>query len=111
MTAEEAMAAIAKAFDGRAGVTRSTAPGFGKGQLLTSGKLFAIDRRGELMAKLPAPRVAALIATGQAAPFVSGGGKVMREWVLVSPDAAAQWLALAIEAEAFVSDQEAKKNG
>jgi hypothetical protein len=111
MTAEEAMAAISNAFDGRPSITRSTAPGFGKGQLLTSGKLFAIDRRGELMAKLPALRVAVLIATGKAAPFVSGGGKVMREWVLVSPDLADDWLDLAIEAEAFVSEQEAKKNG
>ena len=105
------MAAIGHTVTGRPGVTRSTRGGFGKGQLLTSGKLFAVDRRGELMAKLPAHRCAALIAAGHAAPFVSGGGTVMREWVLVSPRAADRWLPLAIEAEAFVSEQEARKNG
>jgi hypothetical protein len=111
VTVDQTTLAIAQAFDGKPGVTRSAKPGFGQGGLMTSGKLFAGCRADDLLLKLPAGRVAALIASGKAGPFSAGGGRVMREWALVKPEAADQWLALAKEAQAFVAELEAKQNG
>jgi hypothetical protein len=110
MTADEAYAAVERAFAGQPSVSRSTKRGFAEGGLMTSGKLFAVRRPGDLLLKLPAERVAALIASGEAAPF-SSGGRVMREWALAKPEAADAWLALAREAQTFVAAIEAERNG
>jgi hypothetical protein len=52
--------------------------------LRTGGHFFAFARRGELVVKLPAERVAALVESGEGAPFRSGK-RVMREWVVLLP--------------------------
>jgi len=107
MTPDDAYAAIEAHFLARPGVTRSVKRGFAEGGLMTAGKLFAAQHKDDqLLLKLPAGRVAALIATGQGAPFTAGmAGRVMKEWVLAQPEAAEDWLALATEAEAFVRCQ------
>jgi len=107
VTPDDAYAALEAHFLARPGITRSVKRGFAEGGLMTSGKLFAVPHRGDqLLLKLPAGRVEALVATGRGAPFVMGmnGGRVMREWVLAQPEAADDWLKLATEAEAFVRE-------
>jgi hypothetical protein len=105
MTPDDAYAAIEAHFLARPGVTRSVKRGFAEGGLMTAGKLFAVPHKGDqLLLKLPAGRVEALVATGKGAAFVMGmgGGRVMKEWVLAQPEAAEEWLELATEGEAFV---------
>lgn len=55
-----------------------------------------------LVVKLPARRVAALVADGTGGPFTASRGTAMREWVTVLDDDARTWSALAREALAFV---------
>ena len=52
--------------------------------------------------KLPAPRVAELIASGVGAPFDAGKGRPMKEWVALRSVPQEEQLALAAEALAFV---------
>ena len=108
---EDAYAAIEAEFIGKTQITRSAKKGFAEGGLMTSGKLFAVRRKDDLLLKLPAGRVEALIATGKGAPFSTGAARTMREWVLAQPQAADEWPRLAREAEAFVSGLEADKAG
>jgi len=76
--------------------------GFGAGALKVGGKIFAmIDSRGAFVVKLPAARVAELIARGKGGPFDAGKGKPMKEWLTVT-GAPTAWLALAREACTFV---------
>jgi hypothetical protein len=76
--------------------------GFGSRGLKVNGKLFAmLDTRSELVVKLPRERVSRLIAAGKGAPFETGGGRVMKEWVALSGHAAS-WMSLAREALRFV---------
>jgi hypothetical protein len=81
-------------------VAPSTRGGFTRDSLLRNGKLLVALRGEMLMMKLPAPRVAELIAAGQGAPFDANKGKPMKEWVLANMST--DWLALAKEAAAFV---------
>lgn len=76
--------------------------GFGSATLRCNAKIFAMSPDGEsLVVKLPAARVAQLIAAGEAAAYSSGAGKIMKEWVTISAARAAAWAALADEALAF----------
>lgn len=71
--------------------------------LKLGGKFFAFARRGELVVKLPAARVAELVESGEGGPFVGSRDRVMREWVTLQPadeDACAAYVA---EAHAFAS--------
>ncbi len=74
---------------------------FGRMSLMVGGKLFASVGHGGLLLKLPAGRVAELIANDDGQPFSTGGNRVMREWVVVTP--AADWRRLAEESRAFVA--------
>jgi hypothetical protein len=83
------------------GVTSGT--GFGRSEgLRISGKIFAMLVRGELVVKLPRDRVEDLTASGAGHPFDPGHGRLMKEWVAVTPSASRRWRGLVEEARAFV---------
>ena len=77
--------------------------GFGSGALTVGGRIFAMLSAGQLIVKLPADRVSALIASGEAAPFDAGKGRPMKEWAAIRPNTDEQWLACAEEAYVFVT--------
>ena len=102
-TPEQLWAPIAKDQLSERGVTGGTGFGTNEG-LRVSGKIFAMLVRGELVVKLPADRVTALVEAGQGTRFDAGKGRPMREWASVPPDAGADWDALADEARSFVRE-------
>jgi len=78
--------------------------GWGAGNLVlkVQKKIFAMTIKSDLVAKLPKARVAELVDEGAGKPFdPRKNGKVMKEWIVVPPEAA-DWVALAREAFAFV---------
>jgi hypothetical protein len=100
MEVDPAFAPVAAAYDGDPLVT--------SGRMMTSfglrvhNKIFAMSYRGDLVVKLPRPRVDELVARGLGKNFDPGGmGRVMKEWVQV-PAGTGDWLALAAEAYRFV---------
>lgn len=98
--------AIARRLARRKGVTvGSGRRGFGSDALQVEGRIFAMARRGGIVLKLPATRVAELVDNGAGAPFDAGKGRPMKEWVVVSRTAGQGGLALAEEALAFVRSQ------
>jgi TfoX/Sxy family transcriptional regulator of competence genes len=69
-------------------------------------KIFAMLSRGRFVAKLPRPRVDALVAAGAGERFDPGSGRLMKEWIVItSPDE--DWLELAREAYRFVGGEPA----
>ncbi len=61
--------------------------GFGAEALKVNGSIFAMLVTGALVLKLPASRVAELVASGAGSPFSNGSGRPMREWAaLTGPD-------------------------
>ena len=91
---------IIEAFHDSAGV--SLARMFGSNGLKVSGKVFAMMVKGDLVVKLPKERVEALISAKLGEYFDPGHGRLMKEWVAIKPNAEAQWLKLAKEAQQFV---------
>lgn len=85
------------------GVEEGTLMGFAC--VRVHGEFFAMPKHdtGQLVVKLPAERVAELVADGTGAPF-GPGDKVFKEWVLVDFAHEGQWPRLLGEAKAFVSD-------
>jgi hypothetical protein len=85
----------------------ASAPGVTAGVMMASyglkvnGKIFAMSVRGDLVVKLPRARVDALVAAGTGVHFDPGHGRLMKEWIVVSPGAT-PWLPLAREAHQFV---------
>ena len=75
--------------------------GFGRSALRYHGKIFAMHVRGALVVKLPAERVADLVAAGHGAHFDANKGTPMREWFAAAPDCSLSWSDLAAEALAF----------
>jgi hypothetical protein len=100
----DAFERLAAAFAGRDGVTHGggRSRGFGANALHVDGHIFAMPNDAGLALKLPATRVAALIAAGDGLPFDAGKGRPMREWVVIPPGPDDRWHALAEEALAFV---------
>jgi hypothetical protein len=80
-------------------VVGSSGRGFGSGALTLNGRIAAMVSHDRLVLKLPAARVAELIATGRGSTFDAGKGKPLREWLVVDDDA--DWRGLADEAIAF----------
>ncbi|HEY2027236.1 MAG TPA: hypothetical protein VGG78_09510 [Gemmatimonadaceae bacterium] len=74
---------------------------FGAGALKVGGKIFAMPAQGTLVVKLPAARVAALVAQGRGQRFDPGHGRLMKEWIVLD-GGEDEWLELAREAFAFV---------
>ena len=95
-------ASIAESQLSTPGVTAGT--GFGRSEgLRVSGKIFAMLVRGELVVKLPRDRVEELTASGVAHQFDPGHGRLMKEWVSVTPNAGRRWRKLVEEARVFVA--------
>jgi hypothetical protein len=82
-------------------VTQPERRGFARGGLMRHSKLFATLRGDALLLKLPAGRVAQLIASGHGTAFDANKGRPMKEWVLANREA--DWEGLAREAAAFVA--------
>jgi hypothetical protein len=81
----------------------SPGTGFGRSSgLRIAGKLYVIRREAALILKLPRGRVDALIATGRGAAWGPSPARIMKEWVEVGADAAAEWPELVAEARRFV---------
>lgn len=102
--AEAIFEEITAPYCGVVGVTTGTGFGSNAG-LRVGGRIFAMLVRGALVVKLPRQRAADLVATGDAAPFETAPGRVMREWVAVAPERAAAWSGHVAEAFEFVSGQ------
>lgn len=103
MTPDAKYAKLVRAMAGN-GVTHVTeGKGFGSsGQMKIDGRIFAMLVRGQLVLKLPRPRVDELVESGHGVRFDAGKGKPMREWFVLSPTSQKQWLPLAHEAMDFV---------
>jgi hypothetical protein len=72
--------------------------------LRTGRRFFALVNAGDLVVKLPAPRVAELIEGGEGRAFHrGGGGPAMREWVRLQPADADTCARYMEEARAFVA--------
>ena len=109
VTAETAFANIMNALGDKPGVSKPDAlagstprPRFGASALRVEGRIFAMVSRGRLVLKLPAERVAELIASGGGGPYDAGRGRPMKEWVSLEPARQDHWLMLATEALEFV---------
>jgi hypothetical protein len=104
---ERRFADIVASLRSKPGVTAPSSDGggrkFGSSGLKIDNKVFAmVSSRGEFVVKLPRQRVDALVASGDGTRFDPGHGRLMKEWLVVSPTSALDWLALAKEAMAFV---------
>ena len=75
--------------------------GFGRSALRYRRKIFAMLVRGQLVVKLPRPRVDALVAAGHGQRFDANKGTPMKEWFSLDPGSGLAWLPLAREALVF----------
>ena len=83
-------------------------PGDEEGRMLhstglrTGGKFYAFASGADVIVKLPAERVAELVASGAGSPCETKPGRAMREWVQLPVRDADSCLASVLEARAFV---------
>ena len=83
------------------GVTGGT--GFGRSEgLRIEKRIYAMLVQGELVVKLPKPRVDELAGDGLGRRFEPGAGRVMKGWLSVPTSASWRWRALVHEAKGFV---------
>jgi hypothetical protein len=75
--------------------------GFGRSALRFHGKMFAMLVRGQLVVKLPATRVDALVDDGEGVRFDANKGTPMKEWFSLDPGSTVDWLPLSHEALDF----------
>jgi hypothetical protein len=104
MTAEERFEQLAAGFRADPEITEGTGFGSAPG-LRVKGKIFAMLVKGELVVKLPKGRVDELVASGAAAQFDPGHGRLMKEWASVAPEGSEDWERLADEALQFVGSR------
>ena len=71
--------------------------------LKTAGTFYAFATGDDLVVKLPAARVAALIATGVGRPCETRPGRPMRQWVRLAPPDEESCTAYLVEAREFVA--------
>ena len=71
--------------------------------LRTAGKFYAFSSGDGVIVKLPAPRVAELVAGGDGLPCSPRPGRPMREWVELPACDEEPCLAYVLEARAFVA--------
>lgn len=71
--------------------------------LKTAGSFYAFATGDDLVVKLPAARVAALIATGVGRPCEPRPGRPMRQWICLAPPDEASCTAYLLEAREFVA--------
>src|SRR2546423_15219767 len=89
MTPEERYEDLVDAFAGVDGVTPPMGgSGFGRGALRYRRKIFAMFVRGQLVVKLPAPRVDELVAGGPGDPFDPTKGTPLKGRVSPEPGSA-----------------------
>jgi hypothetical protein len=88
------------------GVTGASgeAKGFGSsGQLKVNNRIFAMLVRGSLVLKLPRATVDDLVANGEGRRFdPRRNGRLMKEWLVLSPNANADWGSLTRDALTYV---------
>ncbi|MBF0686166.1 MAG: hypothetical protein IR158_00155 [Cellulomonas sp.] len=103
MTAEARLHAVTEAFAQVPGVVLPAAGRrhFGTATLRVNGRIAAFTPEDHLVVKLPAARVAALVASGEGLAFPSGRPP-MREWVAIVSDEPQVWHDLIAEALAYV---------
>jgi hypothetical protein len=77
---------------------------FGSKGLRTGKKFFAVWWHEQLVVKLPAERLAELVAAGDGQPFEPMPGRAMNGWLVVEPSV--EWPELAAEARAHVEAQQ-----
>jgi hypothetical protein len=75
------------------------------GLRVAGGKYFAFVTRGQLVAKLPAGRVAELVASREGRTFDAGRGRPMKEGVALRPRDEAACAAYLREARKFVAGE------
>jgi TfoX/Sxy family transcriptional regulator of competence genes len=71
--------------------------------LKTGGKFFAMVSRGELVVKLPRERVDELVEAGAGHRFDPGHGRLMKEWIALTPSDESECAAYVTEARSFVA--------
>jgi hypothetical protein len=98
---------IVAGFVGRQGVTPPSEGGprrFGSDALRVDGSVFCMISSGRgFVIKLPAERVAGLIASGVGEAFRAGKKSPMRQWIVLTDTAPGLWESLAEEAYRFVA--------
>jgi hypothetical protein len=102
-TVQERFAEIVRRMADREGVALGSGRrGFGSDALMVNGRIFAMVTGDQLVLKLPADRVLALIERGDGLPFYAGKGRPMKEWVALTSQSSRRWVTLAGEACRFV---------
>src|SRR5579871_6010770 len=97
-------AKLVSVFLSRRGVScAASTPGakkrFGSDALKINGSIFAMLASGDrFVVKLPKTRVSELTEAGEGKPFDPGHGRLMKEWLELSPGSRLKWEELAQEA-------------